>query len=64
MAIKQCPTCRRNVSLTKLQWDLGAELPRDCPWCNKTIKEKGDKPREYFREESKPKYHDHLEKGA
>jgi len=43
---------------------MGAELPRDCPWCNKTIKPKEAKPKEYFHEESKPKYNDHLEKGA
>jgi len=64
LGIKQCPICKRNVSLTQSQWDLGAELPRDCPWCNKPIKKKETKTREYFHEESKPKYHDHLEKGA
>ena len=64
MAIKQCPTCKRNVSLTQFQWDLGAELPRDCPWCNKTIKKKEDKTREYFREDSKPNMHPWLKKGA
>ena len=64
MTIKQCPTCKRNVSLTQQQWDLGAELPRDCPWCNKTKKEKDDKPQKYFREESKPDISSWLKKGA
>jgi len=64
LGIKQCPTCKRNVSFTQMQWDLGAELPRDCPWCNKRIKEKEAKTREYFPEESKNKYHSWLKKGA
>jgi uncharacterized paraquat-inducible protein A len=61
---KQCPTCKRNVSLTQLQWNLGAELPRDCPWCNKTTKRKDDKPKKYFTKESKPKPSSWLRKGA
>jgi ssDNA-binding Zn-finger/Zn-ribbon topoisomerase 1 len=61
---KQCPDCMRNVSFTQSQWDLGAELPRDCPWCNKPIKEKEDKTKEYFREEPKTNYHSWLPKGA
>jgi hypothetical protein len=47
-----------------MQWDLGAELPRDCPWCNKTIKEKEEKTREHFPEESKTNYHSWLKKGT
>jgi len=47
-----------------MQWDLGAELPRDCPYCHKTIKEKEEITREHFHRDSKPQYHDHLEKGA
>jgi len=43
---------------------MGAELPRDCPWCNKTTKKKETKTREHFQKDSKPKYHNHLEKGA
>jgi len=43
---------------------MGAELPKDCPWCNKTINKKEAKPHEHFHKESKTKYHDHLEKGA
>jgi hypothetical protein len=43
---------------------LGAELPRDCPWCNKTTKRKDDKPKKYFTKESKPKTSSWLRKGA
>jgi hypothetical protein len=43
---------------------MGAELPRDCPWCNKTIKKKEDRNREHFHDEPKPKYHPWLKKGA
>jgi len=59
-----CPKCKRNVSLTQMQWDLGAELPRDCPWCNKPLNEKEDRTREYFPEEPKNQYHSWLKKGA
>jgi len=64
MVNRICPTCKRNVSLTQMQWDLGAELPRDCPWCNKSIKEKEDRTHEYFSEASKKQYHSWLKKGA
>jgi len=47
-----------------MQWDLGAELPRDCPWCNKPRNEKEDRTHEYFPEESKNQYHSWLKKGA
>jgi hypothetical protein len=47
-----------------MQWDLGAELPRDCPYCNKIIKKKENKNREYFPEDSKNKYHSWLPKGV
>jgi hypothetical protein len=43
---------------------MGANLPRDCPWCNKTMKKKDEKTRQHFHEESKPNYHSWLKKGA
>ncbi|MCW4015176.1 MAG: hypothetical protein NWF06_02290 [Candidatus Bathyarchaeota archaeon] len=64
MVIKQCPKCNHNVSLTQLQWDLGAKLPKDCPWCNKKVTKKEDRTREYYHEESKPTYRPWLKKGA
>jgi endogenous inhibitor of DNA gyrase (YacG/DUF329 family) len=64
MTVKQCPTCNQNVSLTQWQWDLGAELPKDCPRCSKTKKKKDGKTRKYFREESKPDTYPWLKKGA
>jgi len=64
MVNRICTKCKRNVSLTQMQWDLGAELPLDCPWCNKSTNKKEDKTREYFPEESKNQYHSWLKKGA
>ncbi|MEJ2127149.1 MAG: hypothetical protein P8X87_07345 [Candidatus Bathyarchaeota archaeon] len=64
MPNKQCPKCKRTVSFTQFQWNMGAELPKDCPWCNKPIDKKEEKTKEYFPEESKNNYHSWLPKGA
>ena len=64
MVNRICPKCKRKVSLTQMQWDLGAELPLDCPWYNKSTAEKEEKTREYFPEESKNQYHSWLKKGT
>jgi ssDNA-binding Zn-finger/Zn-ribbon topoisomerase 1 len=64
LVTKQCPKCKKNVSLTQSQWDLGAELPKDCPYCNKTIKKEKDETREYSLIDSKPYGHPWQKKGA
>jgi len=43
---------------------MGAELPKDCPWCNKPTEKRESKNKEYFPEESKDNYHSWLPRGA
>ncbi len=50
--------------MNQFQWTLGAKLPQDCPWCNKNVKKKEDKTRQYFIEKSKHNYHSWIKKGA
>ncbi|MEJ2270910.1 MAG: hypothetical protein P8X91_00165 [Candidatus Bathyarchaeota archaeon] len=57
MVNKQCPNCKNIVSLAQSQWDLGAELPKDCPYCNKPIKKEEDETREYPLKDSEPYAH-------
>jgi uncharacterized Zn-finger protein len=61
---KQCPKCKNIVSLAQSQWDLGAELPKDCPYCNKPTKEEEDETREYPLKDSEPYGHPWQKKGA
>jgi endogenous inhibitor of DNA gyrase (YacG/DUF329 family) len=61
---KQCPKCKNSVSLSQSQWDLGAELPKDCPYCNKPVKKEGDETREYPLIDSEPYGHPWQKKGA
>jgi hypothetical protein len=61
---KQCPKCKNNVSLAQSQWDLGAELPKDCHYCNKPIKKEKDETREYPLIDSEPYGHTWQKKGA
>jgi hypothetical protein len=43
---------------------MGAELPKDCPYCNKPIKKEEDETREYPLIDSEPYEHQWQKKGT